>query len=153
MKGPGKEVGGGSLPAMAGDALRKTARGFGQMVPIMLGILLLISLASALVPEGFQSYFFTGNVLFDSVAGAAAGSAAIGNPITSYIIGGELLARGISLVAVTAFILAWVTVGVIQFPAEGMILGRGFAIRRNLVSFLTSIVIACLVVLSLGVAG
>lgn len=135
------------------QCLVKTAREFCSMIPIMLCILLLISLVSALAPEGFHSYFFTGNVLLDSIAGAAAGSIAVGNPIMSYIIGGELLAMGISLVAVTAFILAWVTVGVVQFPAESMILGRRFAIRRNLVSFLSSIAIACLVVLTMGVLG
>jgi hypothetical protein len=151
MKGSGKEGGEEPLSARSADALAKTARGFGQMIPIMLGVVLLISLASALAPEGFHSYFFTGNVFLDSVAGAAAGSVAVGNPITSYIIGGELLAMGISLVAVTAFILAWVSVGLIQFPAESMILGRRFALKRNLVSFFMSIVIACLVVFTLGV--
>jgi uncharacterized membrane protein YraQ (UPF0718 family) len=153
MRGSGREGAEEPLSARAEDALAKTARGFGQMIPIMLGVILLISLASALAPEGFHSYFFTGNVLLDSVAGASAGSVAVGNPITSYIIAGELLARGVSLVAVTAFILAWVTVGVVQFQAESMILGRRFAVKRNVVSFFTSIVIACLVVLTLGVAG
>jgi len=34
---------------------------------------------------------------------------------------GELTKLGISLAAITAFILAWVTVGIVQLPAESMI--------------------------------
>ena len=136
-----------------GEALRKTVRGFGQMVPIMVGVILLVSLAAAALPEEFYSSLFTGNVLVDSLAGAVLGSIAAGNPVTSYLIGGELLARGISLVAITAFILAWVTVGVVTFPAESMIIGRRFAISRNVVSFFLSIAAAILVVFTLGVLG
>lgn len=133
--------------------MRKTLNAFSQMIPIIIGVLLLISLATAAVPKEFYSSVFTGNEILDSLIGAVFGSLAAGNPVTSYVIGGELLLRGISLVAIAAFILAWVTVGVVQFPAESMILGRGFAFKRNLVSFLMSIVIACLVVFSLGVLG
>ncbi len=134
-------------------SLRKTVNAFRQIIPIIIGVLLLISLATAAVPKEFYSSVFTGNDVLDSLIGALFGSLAAGNPVTSYVIGGELLLRGISLVAIAAFILAWVTVGVVQFPAESMILGRGFALKRNAVSFLMSIVIACLVVFSLGVLG
>ena len=136
-----------------GKSMRKTLNAFSQMIPIIIGVLLLISLATAAVPKEFYSSVFTGNEILDSLIGAVFVSLAAGNPVTSYVIGGELLLRGISLVAIAAFILAWVTVGIVQFPAESMILGRGFALKRNLVSFLMSIVIACLVVFSLGVLG
>jgi uncharacterized membrane protein YraQ (UPF0718 family) len=137
----------------SGNILKKTLNSFSQMIPIIIGVLLLISLATAAVPKEFYSSAFTGNDVLDSLIGAVFGSLAAGNPVTSYVIGGELLLRGISLVAVAAFILAWVTVGIVQFPAESMIMGRGFALKRNAVSFLMSIVIACLVVFSLGVLG
>lgn len=114
-------------------------------MPILLGVLLLINLASPLLQAGY-SKLFTGNMLLDPLLGAAAGSISFGIPITSYIVGGELLKQGVSLVAVTAFIIAWTTVGVVMLPLEASMLGKRFAISRNLVNFIFSIVIATITV-------
>ncbi len=54
--------------------------------------------------------------------------------------------KGVSLLAVTAFILAWTTVGLAMLPIEMKFLGRRFAIWRNGLNFLNSIIIAVLVV-------
>jgi hypothetical protein len=80
------------------------------------------------------------------LVGAVLGSVAAGNPLAGYILGGELLAGGVSLIAVTALIVAWVTVGVVQLPAESLLLGRRFALSRNLLGFLSAIAIAYLTV-------
>jgi uncharacterized membrane protein YraQ (UPF0718 family) len=133
------------------DALIRSARGFLRIVPILLGVLLLIALANALVPKDFYARIFTGNCLLDPIVGAAFGSIAGGNPLTSYVIGGELLKQGVSLLAVTAFLLSWVTVGLIQIPAEAASLGRRFSILRNLLSFLFALGIAVLTALILEV--
>jgi len=73
--------------------------------------------------------------------------------LTSYIIGGELLKNGVSLVAVLAFIVSWVTVGTVQLPAESLMLGRKFALLRNGISLIMAIAIAVLTVLILGIFG
>ncbi len=121
-------------------ALKKTGNSFRQMMPVMLGVIFLTALAVTAIPQEVYSQVFTGNQLLDSLAGALIGSVAAGNPVNSYIIGGELLNGGISLAAVAAFIMAWVTVGVVQFPAESMMLGRRFALARNIAGFGTSVV-------------
>ncbi len=133
-------------------ALKKTGKALVQTLPILAGILMLISLVLANVPKAWYARLFTGTA-FDPVIGAAAGSIAAGNPLTSYIIGGELLRRGVSLLAVIAFLLAWVTVGVIQFPAEAMFLGRRFAITRNASAFGLAILIAALSVFTMHLFG
>jgi hypothetical protein len=56
----------------------------------------------------------------------------------------------ISLVAVTAFLVSWVTVGSIQLPAEMIMLGKRFAIYRNLICFGLSVLIAVLAVATLS---
>ena len=132
---------------------RKTVSSFLQIIPVLLGILLLLSLVNAAVPPEAYAGLFTGNPLVDPFIGALFGSVAGGNPITSYIIGGELVAIDISITAVTAFILSWVTVGLITLPAEMEILGKRFAIARNLISFVFSIVIALLVEYTLVLTG
>ncbi|MDD3622753.1 MAG: hypothetical protein PHQ81_10150 [Methanofollis sp.] len=71
-------------------------------------------------------------------------------PVTSYVIGGELLKVGVSLTAVTAFIVAWVSVGLVSLPAEMAVMGRRFALGRTMISFLCAVAMAMLVVLVLA---
>jgi hypothetical protein len=111
---------------------------------------MLLSLVSTLVPKSLYAKIFTGNRIIDPLIGALVGSISGGNPVSSYIIGGELRLQGISMLAITAFIVAWVTVGVIQLPAEALMLGRRFALVRNGISFITTVVIAIITVLTLG---
>lgn len=131
-------------------AFVKTARSFTRSLPILLGVFLLLSLAATLIPKGLYGRIFTGNRIFDPLIGALVGSVAGGNSVTSYIIGSELRLQGISMLAITAFIVAWVTVGIIQLPAEALMLGRRFALARNVVSFFSGVMIAILTVLALG---
>lgn len=120
----------------------KAFKSFGSAFPIFLGIILLVGLLRTYVSPQLISSIFRGKIFSDTLLGAVFGSVSAGNAVTSYIIGGELLKQGISLFAVTAFIVAWVTVGVIQFPAEAAILGKRFAASRNLLSFILSIGVA-----------
>jgi hypothetical protein len=133
-----------------GSAFSKTLQSIKRSLPILLGVLMLLALLVSLVPRSLYGKVFTGSRLIDPFIGAAIGSVSGGNPVTSYIVGGELRFQGISMVAITAFIVSWVTVGVIQLPAETLMLGRRFAIIRNTISFLMSIGIAVLTMLTLG---
>jgi len=119
-------------------------------LPIMFSILLLINLFN-LFGKDYYSKIFSGNLISDSFIGAIAGSFSFGIPITSYIVGGELLKEGISLIAITAFIMTWTTVGVAMLPLESKYLGKRFAITRNLVNFIFSIIIAVLTVVTLRI--
>ena len=128
------------------EAIRKAANGLGKAIPMIIGILILISLFNTLVPVSSYQILFRGS-LFDPVVGAMLGSVVAGNPVTSYIISGDLLKQGISLLTVTAFMIAWVTVGVVQLPAEMQFLGKKFALIRNLSAFILSLVVAFLTVI------
>lgn len=127
------------------QAFIKTINNFRVALPMIIGIFLLVNLLS-LVLEGQYSEVFTGNWLLDPLLGAGIGSVSFGMPLTSYIVGGELLIQGVSLVAVTAFILAWTTVGVLMLPLEAKFLGKRFAITRNIINFFFAIIIAILTV-------
>jgi uncharacterized membrane protein YraQ (UPF0718 family) len=132
------------------QAAAKTGRSLLQSGPVLLGALLLVGLAKGVVPPAAYARVFTGNGVLDALIGAVVGSVSAGNPIVSYVVGGELLAEGVGLVAVTAFLLSWVSVGVVQIPVEGLLLGRRFALVRNGVSFGMAIVIALLTALTLS---
>jgi uncharacterized membrane protein YraQ (UPF0718 family) len=126
------------------NALKKTIRAFYMMTPILLGVVLLIGLFQTALDDEQLVALFSGNAFTDSFVGAVIGSIAPGNPITSYILGGEMLELGIGITAVVAFIVAWVTVGIVQFPAEALMLGKRFSLLRNFSSFVSAILIGVL---------
>lgn len=131
-------------------AFLKTLYLFKTLLPILCGMLLLISL----VQQFFQHYYqdwFTGHYILDPVIGAAAGALSFGIPITSYIVGGELLNGGVSLIAVTAFIMTWTTVGLFMIPVESTFLGKRFALVRNLLNFFFAIIVAAATVYTMEI--
>ena len=132
---------------------RKALRTFISILPLIVGMLLLTSLAVTLIPEHISAGLFGRHDLVDVFLGASAGSVAAGHPVASYILGGELLAEGVSLLAVTALIVSWVTLGIVQLPAESLLLGERFAIYRNLMCFLFAIVIPFFTVYTLPLIG
>jgi len=120
-----------------------------KALPILFGVLLLVSLIST-VAGNYYERLFSGNFYTDPLLGALAGSFSFGIPLTSYLIGGELLKEGVSLVAVTAFIVTWSSVGIVMLPLEGSFLGRRFALWRNMINFIMAIVIAVLTVITIN---
>lgn len=133
------------------QAVKRAAKGMYKTLPTLAGVILLISMASVLIPGSVYSSVFGNHYLVDSVIGSAIGSILAGNPINSYVFGGEFLNQGVELIAVTAFLVAWVTVGVVQLPAEGLLLGKKFALIRNGLAFVFSIIVAVITVMILGV--
>lgn len=122
--------------------LKKAAIGIVAILPMMLGIVGLVGIFRAFVSREMLASVFTGNVVTDTLAGTVAGMIAVGQAIVSYILGGELLEQGISLYAVAAFVLAWVTLGVVQLPLEAEVLGMRFTILRNVLAFVFTILTA-----------
>ena len=127
------------------ESIKKSLDSFKTMLPTLVGTLLLINLISVSA-QGFYSNLFTGNYIKDSFIGALAGSISFGIPLTSYIIGGELLKQGVNLLAVTAFIMTWSTVGITMLPLEITMLGKRFALARNFFNFVFAIMIAIITV-------
>ena len=124
----------------------RAVRGFANALPIVIGMLLLTSLLTTLVPLDSLERLFGRGEGWDVIVAAVVGSLAAGHPLVGYVLGGELLARGVSLVAVTALLVSWVTVGLVQLPAEALLLGRRFAIVRNLWCLVFAVMVAYLTV-------
>ncbi len=133
------------------QVLLKTGKALLNRVPVLFATILLIALVNSLIPKSFYSTVFKGNLFVDSFIGSVIGSISAGNPITSYVIGGEFLSQGVNLIVVTAFLVSWVTVGFIQLPAEISFLGKKFAVLRNLTAFFLSILVAVSTVFLWGI--
>jgi uncharacterized membrane protein YraQ (UPF0718 family) len=121
------------------QAVKSAFKQISRLLPVLIGIIFLVGFFSAFLTQEMIASFFPGALWGDSLAGAFIGSLFAGNPVTSYIIGERLLELSVSSVAVTAFLCSWVTVGLIQLPAEIASLGWKFAIIRNLLCFVLSI--------------
>lgn len=135
---------------MIKQTIKKSWQVFKVAIPVTAGILMIINLLNVFLQDWYAK-IFTGNALIDPLIGALAGSVSFGIPITSYIVGGELLLQGISLLAIAAFIMAWATVGVAMLPLEAMYLGKRFAFTRNGINFIFSIIIAVLTIYTLNI--
>ena len=129
--------------------LRKTGKMLLRIFPNILAVVLLSGLIMEFVPLRRLSEFLGGGFFSDGLIGAGIGSISIGNPLVSYVLGGELLTQGVSLMAVTALLVSWVTVGSIQLPAEIHIFGARFALLRNGLAFLFALIIAFLVLITM----
>ncbi|MBN2438121.1 MAG: NifB/NifX family molybdenum-iron cluster-binding protein [Deltaproteobacteria bacterium] len=120
------------------QALRSASRQILNLLPAMIGVIFLTGLFMTFVSAESLMRLFSGGKGWDAFWGACLGSLFAGNPINSYIIGGQLLEMGVSLFAVTALICSWVSVGVLQMPAEIAALGWRFTVLRNASCFVLS---------------
>jgi predicted Fe-Mo cluster-binding NifX family protein len=134
-------------------AFQKTIRQLAGMLPVLLGVILLVGLLHGFLPQGLLLSAFSGDVFQDTLLGVLIGSTLAGNPINSYVMGESLLKMGVSLFGVTALMLSWVSVWVIQLPAEKSALGMRFAIIRATAAFLISIPVSIFIVLISGSSG
>jgi uncharacterized membrane protein YraQ (UPF0718 family) len=109
---------------------------------MIVAVIGLVGLFETFITPKMIHSLFNASVINDTFIGTLAGAVSVGQPFLSYIIGGELLKEGVSFYAVTAFILSYVTLGVIQLPLEFSIFGVRFALIRNLLSIVFAIIIS-----------
>lgn len=134
-------------------SFEKSLNALKNSAPILISIILTLALADTLNLHAHISTLLSkADPVSAPILGALVGSISAGNPATSYILGGELLNRGASIYAISAFLISWVTVGIIQFPAEAILLSKSFALARNITAFFFSILIALLTGILMGVS-
>ena len=117
---------------------------------MLLSIIGLMGLFKVYVTPQMMHRFFSGSAFFDMLSGTGFGAISVGQPFVSYIIGGELLKSGASFYCVSAFILSFVTLGIVQIPMEFSIFGWRFTVIRNFLNLLFSFVIAFCVTVVVG---
>ena len=132
------------------QAFRKAARQFLNIVPVLIGVILLVGFFRGFVSRDLLLTVFSGNVIQDTLWGACIGSVLSGNPVNSYVVGETMLKMGVSLFGATALMLTWVNVGLLQLPAEISALGARFAITRTIVAFLMAVAISTMTVMLTG---
>jgi len=134
----------------AGAALAKSLRQLGTILPTLLGVVLLVGLFRSFISKETLAAVFTGNAVGDAAWGAFFGSILAGHPVNSYVVGRALQDGGVSLVAVAAVLYTWVSVGLVQLPAEISALGARFAVTRNAMALLLAIPVALITMILVG---
>jgi uncharacterized membrane protein YraQ (UPF0718 family) len=119
-------------PDKAQAAIKTGGAALLNLLPLLVAIFALVGLFQEfLPPEMIENVLGKGNRLTSLLAGGLIGAISIGPPLASYPIAGSLLADGAWPPAVAAFILAWISVGVITLPFEAQIFSWRFALLRN----------------------
>jgi len=124
-------------------------KGFALNMPMLFGVIFLTGLFEVFITPDMLSSLFTGHAFYDTLIGTISGGISVGQPFVSYLIGGELLDNGMSYYGVTAFVLSWVTLGVVQLPYEYSLFGGQFTLTRNLLAFIFALLISFATVQSL----
>lgn len=132
-------------------SLLKATSSFIAILPMLFGVILLIGLLQTYVTSQMIQSLFQNNLLLDMISGTLFGAVSSGNPITSYIISEELLNKNISLFTITAFILSWVTLSLVHLLAETSVFGIKFTLLKNILTFLSTLFVAYLTVVTLQV--
>lgn len=127
-------------PEKACEALKTGAGALFNLLPLLLAIFALVGLFQEfLPPEMIETVLGRGNRAVSLVLGGLLGAVSLGPPLASYPIAGSLLAEGAWPPAVAAFILSWISVGVITMPFEAKVFSWRFALIRNGLTLVTAL--------------
>ena len=117
-----------------------------RMIPLLLAIFALIGLFQEFVPpEMIRSWLGADNHLLALLNGGLVGAVAIGPPVAAFPIAGSFIETGAWPPAAAAFIVSWVSVGVMTMPVEAHVFGWRFTLWRNLITFIAALFIGLLI--------
>ena len=110
-----------------------------KLLPLLVAVFGLVGLFQEfLPPQLVSSWLGESSGFLALLLGATAGAIAIGPPLAAYPLAGSLINAGAWPPAVAAFILSWISVGIITLPFEAQTFGSRFALLRNSISFISA---------------
>ena len=124
-------------------AMKKTKKMMGNMIGEIIGIIFIIGLVLTLVPpESIKTVLGSSNAGIATVIAALVGSITLIPAFVAFPLVGSFVDVGASIIPAVAFLTTLTMVGVVTFPLEKKEFGTKFALTRNLLSFVSAIVIA-----------
>ena len=132
-------------------AFKKALISFISITPMLIAVMGLVGIMQIYLTPDILSTFFGHGSLVDTLVGTLAGAISMGQGMISYVVAEGLMEEGVSNYALSAFILAWVTLGLVQLPAEASVFGLKFTFNRNVLTLISTIIIAYATVLTVGV--
>jgi uncharacterized membrane protein YraQ (UPF0718 family) len=121
------------------QSLQIAALSLRKLLPLLIAVFGLVGLFQEFLPAQLVTKWLGESSGFLALLlGATAGAIAIGPPLAAYPLAGSLIDAGAWPPAVAAFILSWISVGVITLPFEAQTFGSRFALLRNSISFIAA---------------
>lgn len=122
------------------------AKAFVTLLPLLVAIFALVGLFQEFVPpEMIERWLGSSSGGVALVTGGVLGAVAIGPPLAAFPLAGSMLDAGAWAPAVAAFIVSWVSVGIVTLPYEASVFGSRFALLRNGLSFLVALLVGWLI--------
>ena len=126
--------------------LKKGLKMFQNIALPFLNILILVSLTLYLVPPSLIVQYLGAESGYWGLAIAAlVGSVTLIPAFISYPIAAVLIKQGASYTTIATFMTTLMMVGIVTFPLEAKYLGKEVAAMRNILNFITAIMIGLLV--------
>lgn len=121
------------------QSLKMAGKSLLKLLPLLVAVFGLVGLFQEfLPPELVTQWLGESSGVLGLLIGASAGAIAIGPPLAAYPLAGSLLAAGAWPPAIAAFIVSWISVGIITLPFEAQTFGTRFALLRNSISFVAA---------------
>ncbi len=131
-------------------ALKKSILSLISVLPMIIAVVGFVGIMQTYITPDKFSFLFGKSTFLDTLAGTFVGAISVGHGMISYVIAEGLLEHGVSVYAASAFILAWVTLGFIQLPAEASVFGVRFTVYRNILTLVSTILVAYFTVVTVG---
>jgi len=124
------------------DGLKKGAMQFLKLLPTLLSVIILVSIAMFFIPEKtLIKYFGEQAGALGYVAAALVGSVSLIPGFISYPLAGMLVESGVGYGVIALFITTLKMVGVMTIPLEAKYFGMKVTLQRNALSFIGAIII------------
>ncbi len=133
-------------PEKTRQSLKVAQNSLVKLAPMLIAIFGLIGLFQVFIPaELIQRWLGASSSGMSLLIGGLIGAIAIGPPVAAFPLAGSMLDAGAWPPAAAAFVVSWISVGVITLPIEVEVFGLRFALARNAIAFASALLIGLLI--------
>ncbi|PLX91021.1 MAG: hypothetical protein C0619_08405 [Desulfuromonas sp.] len=126
-------------------SLQVAGRSLRKLIPLLIAVFGLVGLFQVfLSPDQVEQALGAGNGWMSLFLGGALGAVAIGPPLAAYPLAGSMLDAGAWPPAVAAFVITWISIGVITLPFEASVFSIRYALLRNGIGFISALLVGLL---------
>lgn len=126
--------------------LKKGAKSFIKLMPVLLPLFLFIGILLTLVTPSFiSSVLGEDSGFIGYLFGLTVGSITFMPPFVAYPLGKSLLENGAAYPQVAGFLVALMSVGLVYFQVESRYFNKKSALFRNLVSLIGAVIVIMIV--------
>lgn len=126
-------------------SLQVAGRSLRKLIPLLLAVFGLVGLFQVfLSPAQVEQTLGASNGWLALFLGGALGAVSIGPPLAAYPLAGSMLEAGAWPPAVAAFVITWISIGVITLPFEASVFSLRYALLRNSIGYFCALLVGLL---------